>query len=173
MMYHSQHNTLGFLRLLAPLKIQKEVQTKSCNLFSYLSIDLTKDTDYESKGRAFESLRVRHSQPVSERQKNWFVPLLRICTPFSDKIRLLTCAMTCYNVLIMTLMELRERLHDLCQDAGSVRAWADKNKISFGYVSAVIRGDTKPGGKILKAMGIRKSFSLNKTTVMKFEDITN
>jgi len=72
----------------------------------------------------------------------------------------------------MNIRELRNRLHDLCQDAGSIRAWADEQGLAFSYVAAVIRGDIKPGGKLLKAMGMRKSFSLRKDAVMKFEDIT-
>jgi hypothetical protein len=73
----------------------------------------------------------------------------------------------------MNIMELRKRLHNLCQDEGSIAAWADKNGLSFGYVASVIRGDAKPGNKILKKMGIRKSFTSRKDAVMKFEDITN
>lgn len=85
----------------------------------------------------------------------------------------LTLAIVCYNLRRMNVIELRKRLHDMCQDAGSIKAWSDANEISFGYVSAVIRGDIAPGNKILKAMGLRKAFSLKKTTVMKFEDIAN
>lgn len=132
-----------------------------------------RQTDYESVGRAFESLRVRHSQPVPKAVKKQSVPLLSVCTSFSPTKLLLICVISCYSVLFMNTDELRKRLHDLCFEAGSIRAWADKNEISFGYVSAVIRGDAKPGNKILKAMGVRKAFSLKKTTVMKFEDITN
>lgn len=72
---------------------------------------------------------------------------------------------------VMNLIGVRQRLHDLCQDAGSIRAWSDERGLAFSYVSAVIRGDSKPGNKILKAMGLRKSFSLRKDAVMKFEDI--
>jgi hypothetical protein len=71
-------------------------------------------------------------------------------------------------------MELRKLLHDCCQNEGSISAWADKNGLSFGYVASVIRGDAKPGAKILKALGLRKAFSLKKNpAVIKFEDITN
>ena len=73
----------------------------------------------------------------------------------------------------MNLIAVRQRLHDLCEDAGSIRAWAEANGMAFSYVAAVRRGDVKPSRKILKAMGLRKSFSAKKTTVMKFEDITN
>ena len=73
----------------------------------------------------------------------------------------------------MTLDELRRELHNICQDAGGIKPWADSQGIAFSYVASAIRGDVKPGRKILKAMGLRKSFSAKKTTVMKFEDITN
>ena len=73
----------------------------------------------------------------------------------------------------MTLNELRKRLFDLCEESGSQTAFAKKHNIDNSYVSAVIRGNAMPGWKILKAMGMRKSFSAKKTTVMKFEDITN
>ena len=72
----------------------------------------------------------------------------------------------------MNIRELRQRLHNLCEPFG-IRKWSEQNNLSFSYVASVIRGDTKPGRKILKAMGLRKSFSDKKTTVMKFEDITN
>lgn len=73
----------------------------------------------------------------------------------------------------MNLMQVRQRLHELCEDAGGARAWgeAQKPQIAHSYVSAVIRGDTKPGRKILKAMCMRKAFAVKKTSVMKFEDI--
>lgn len=73
----------------------------------------------------------------------------------------------------MNLNKLREKLFSMCQEEGSIRAWADKNDTSFSYVSSVLRGDTLPGKKILKAMGLRKSFSAKKTTVRKFEYIMN
>lgn len=86
---------------------------------------------------------------------------------------MLRCALSCFNVLSMNLLQVRQRLHDLCEDAGGIRKWADANGIAFSYVAAVRRGDAKPGRKLLKAMGLRKAFTDKKTTVMKFEDITN
>lgn len=71
----------------------------------------------------------------------------------------------------MNLLGVRQRLHELTEDAGSIKAWAEANGLAFSYVAAVRRGDAKPGRKLLKAMGLRKSFSAKKTTVMKFEDI--
>ncbi len=61
----------------------------------------------------------------------------------------------------MNLLEIRQQLKYVCKKEGSARAWAVKNKMSFGYVCAVIRGDTHPGKKILKAMGIKQSFTIS------------
>ena len=84
---------------------------------------------------------------------------------------LLTYTITAYNLLRMTLLEVRQKLHDLCQDAGGFSAWARKNRVSLSYVHAVVSGSAKPGKKVLRAMGLRKAFSAKKTSVMKFEDI--
>ena len=73
----------------------------------------------------------------------------------------------------MNLIDVQQRLHNLCEDAGSIRAWAEANGLPFSQVAAVRRGDMKPSTRILKAMGLRKAFQAKKTTVMKFEDITN
>ena len=73
----------------------------------------------------------------------------------------------------MNLLGVRQRLHELTEDAGSIKAWAEANGLAFSYVAAVRRGDAKPGRKLLKAMGLRKAFTDKKTTVMKFEDIRN
>ena len=73
----------------------------------------------------------------------------------------------------MTLIELRRKLHDACMEEGGRKQWATARGIAFGYVSAVIRGDAKPGKKILKALGLRKVLNVKKTEEMKFEDITN
>jgi hypothetical protein len=73
----------------------------------------------------------------------------------------------------MKLIDVQRHLHNLCEDAGSIRAWAEANGFAFSYVAAVRRGDSKPSSRLLKAMGLRKSFSAKKTTVMRFEDITN
>lgn len=70
----------------------------------------------------------------------------------------------------MNLIGVRQRLHDLCEDAGSIRAWAEKNGLAFSYVAAVRRGDLKPSRKILKAMGLRRAFCAKNKTEMKFED---
>jgi len=71
----------------------------------------------------------------------------------------------------MNIMAVRQRLYELTENAGSIKAWAEQNGLAFSYVAAVRRGDAKPGRKLLKAMGLRKAFTDKKTTVMKFEDI--
>lgn len=71
----------------------------------------------------------------------------------------------------MNLIEVRQRLHNLCEGAGSIRAWAKKMKIDHSYAAKVRRGDAKPSRSILKAMGMRRAFNDKKTAVMKFEDI--
>lgn len=68
----------------------------------------------------------------------------------------------------MTKKELREYLRDLVdrEAQGSIRAWADRNKISFSYVASVIRGDAPAGKKVLKAMGLRTNYIENKKAIM-------
>jgi hypothetical protein len=73
----------------------------------------------------------------------------------------------------MNIRELRQKLYEVTEAAGGIRAWAEANDMAFSHPAAVIRGDAKPGRKILKALGLRKAYSEKKTTVMKFEDITN
>lgn len=77
------------------------------------------------------------------------------------------------NKKSMTRNDISKSLLYICESSGGVKPWADGKGIAFSYVAGVIRGDKKPGKKILRAMGLRKSFSLKKTTVMKFEDIAN
>lgn len=60
-----------------------------------------------------------------------------------------------------------------CQEEGSIARWTRQNKLEYWQVASVIRGDSKPSSRLLKAMGLRKSFSAKKSTVMRFEDITN
>lgn len=67
----------------------------------------------------------------------------------------------------MNKKELREYIKELVAiEAGSIREWAKLKKISFSYVSAVIRGDAPAGNKILKAAGLRKSYVNKKPTVV-------
>ena len=74
----------------------------------------------------------------------------------------------------MNIREFKQMLHDRCeQEGGAVKLAAKLGLKSHSHISAVKRGDAKPGRKLLKAMGLRKSLSANKTPVMKFEDITN
>lgn len=72
----------------------------------------------------------------------------------------------------MNLMEVRQKLHNLCEDAGSIRAWSEANGLSFSHVAAVRRGDVKPSSRILNAMGMRKAFRPNTTQIIKYEDVS-
>ena len=67
----------------------------------------------------------------------------------------------------MTKKELREYLRDLVdrEAQGSIRARADRNKISFSYVASVIRGDAPAGKKILNAMGLRTEYIEKKRAI--------
>jgi len=81
----------------------------------------------------------------------------------------------------MNLHSLRMEMLDKCEAAGGISAFIrelatrkkNKIKISHSYVASFIRGDAKPGKKILKVLGKKKVLSLDKKTEMKFEDITN
>lgn len=74
----------------------------------------------------------------------------------------------------MNELGMRQRLSDLCLEAGSAVKFAKKHKLkSWSHVYAVMRGEKKPGNRILKAIGLKRVLSDKKTTVMKFEDITN
>jgi len=64
----------------------------------------------------------------------------------------------------MTLIEVRNRLRDLCENAGSIRAWSLDNKVPFSYTAAVIRGDAPPSAGLLKKMGLRKDITFKKIT---------
>ncbi len=71
-------NTMPYISTIC----KKEVHKLFDNILNYLSIGSVSVTLYESEGRAFESLRVRHSQPILEDFKNGFVPLIGVCTSF-------------------------------------------------------------------------------------------
>ena len=62
----------------------------------------------------------------------------------------------------MTLIEVQNRLRDLCDKAGSIRKWSEANKIAFGYVAQVIRGDAKPSVRLLKKMGLKREYTFKK-----------
>lgn len=63
---------------------------------------------------------------------------------------------TCYK-RSMTLDEVRNYLREACEKAGGAAPWAKKYKIAHSYVSSVLRGDSTPGKKILKALKIKVS----------------
>lgn len=67
----------------------------------------------------------------------------------------------------MTLIELRNELKELCQKQGGALPWAKRHRISHSYVSAVLRGDAKPGKKILRAMGMERGAKIK--VIMRFE----
>lgn len=83
MMYPSDNITLGNMRLCEDFISQKEVQIANDNIMNNKYNMFTGKIDYESKGRAFESLRVRQSQSVLEVFKKRFVPLIGYCTSFN------------------------------------------------------------------------------------------
>lgn len=60
----------------------KGVQCRKVKAMNIINNTIGERRDYESVGRAFESLRVRHFPPVSTIFKNRIVPLFRVCTPF-------------------------------------------------------------------------------------------
>jgi len=56
----------------------------------------------------------------------------------------------------LTLIEVRQKLSDLCFKAGGVREWADSKGLSYSNVYKVIRGDGKPGKKIMRKIRIKQ-----------------
>jgi len=53
--------------------------------------------------------------------------------------------------------ELLTKLRMFVLNCGTQRAACIKIGCSTAYLSAVLRGDARPGPKILKALGVRKS----------------
>jgi hypothetical protein len=73
----------------------------------------------------------------------------------------------------MNLLELRQKLHGMCEKEGGAVKLAKKLGLkSHSHISAVKRGDAKPGRELLRAIGMQKSFSPKKSAKMKFEDIS-
>lgn len=62
----------------------------------------------------------------------------------------------------MTLIEVQNMLRDLCDEVGSIRKWSAKNRMSFSYISRVVRGDLPPSDKILKKMGLKREYTFKK-----------
>ena len=63
----------------------------------------------------------------------------------------------------MSLMKVRNRLQELCDEAGSIRKWAGDNDEHFSYIAAIIRGEVKrPHKKILKKIGLREKIVYEK-----------
>lgn len=56
----------------------------------------------------------------------------------------------------MTNAEVLQLLRDEIQLAGSQIKWAKQNNLAQQYVSQVLRGEIKPGKKILNALGLSR-----------------
>jgi len=61
-------------------------------------------------------------------------------------------------MITLTDKEIRVKLREACEKAGSQKAWAKKNCLSEAYVSEVIRGKSI-GKSILEALGYNKDYS--------------
>ncbi len=70
-----------------------------------------------------------------------------------------------------TLIEIRQKIDDLCFKAGGVREWAESKNLSYSNVYKILRGDGKPGKKVMKKIKIRRIVSDD--VVPRYEDITN
>lgn len=73
----------------------------------------------------------------------------------------------------MNLLGLRQVISDRALQAGSDVKLAKELDVSHSHLSAVKRGDAKPGNKLLKALGFKVVIQEKKNAEMKFEDITN
>jgi hypothetical protein len=58
---------------------------------------------------------------------------------------------------IYPLGGLRLLLRDECEKVGGIRAWGRARRISASHVSRVIRGEMRPGPKLLTALGLKES----------------
>lgn len=58
----------------------------------------------------------------------------------------------------MEISDIRERLRQACDAAGSIHAWAKANGINKGPVSMVLRGLREPSPAIQRALGIRRAW---------------
>ena len=56
----------------------------------------------------------------------------------------------------MTADEVRDRMRQACQKAGSAKAWADMHGISPSYLNDALGGRRTPGAKILEALGLTR-----------------
>lgn len=57
---------------------------------------------------------------------------------------------------MLSVDQVRKRLREKCDAAGSQAAWAKAHGVSAAYVSDVIAGRREPGEAILKAFKLRK-----------------
>ena len=56
----------------------------------------------------------------------------------------------------MNVDEMRALLKLACERAGSQVAWAKAHDVGAAYLSDVLNGRREPGGKILRALGLRR-----------------
>jgi hypothetical protein len=52
--------------------------------------------------------------------------------------------------------EIRQMLREECEEAGGMRAWARRHKISAPYVSRVLRGEKSPADAIAAVFGLKQ-----------------
>lgn len=57
---------------------------------------------------------------------------------------------------IITEEDVRDRLRRACEAAGGRQQWSDAYEVSPQYVGDVLRGQRKPGEKILRALGLTR-----------------
>lgn len=57
---------------------------------------------------------------------------------------------------MLSVDEVRQKLREECQRAGSENAWAKANGLSQAYVYDTIRGEREPGPKILRALKLER-----------------
>jgi DNA-binding transcriptional regulator YdaS (Cro superfamily) len=57
---------------------------------------------------------------------------------------------------MLTVDDVRQKLREVCREAGSENAWAKANGVSQAYVNDTIRGRREPGASILRALGLER-----------------
>lgn len=72
----------------------------------------------------------------------------------------------------MNTLQMRQRLSDIAFIEGGAVKLAKRYGMSHSHISAVIRGDAKPGIKLLKAMGLKRLL-VEKGKQPKYEDYAN
>lgn len=57
---------------------------------------------------------------------------------------------------MLSVTDVRQKLKQECDAAGSQTAWAKAHKVSGPYVNDVINGRREPGAAILEALGLER-----------------